>query len=117
MILVDTSVWIHHFRSHDRQLATLLNDDQVVVHPMVIGELACGNLPKRKQILALFHELKQAPILSDHEVLSFIEQNALMGKGLGWIDVHLIGSSLRMGAGLWTKDKQLHQICVHFGIA
>ena len=79
MILVDTSVWIDHLRTGDENLVTLLDSSQVLSHPFVIGELACGNLRKRSDVLRLINDLPQAPVASQEEVLYFIERNELMG--------------------------------------
>ena len=92
MILVDTSVWIDHLRKGDRGLAALLTASGVLMHPFVIGELACGNLRKRDEVLALLKDLPRVAVASDDEVLFFIERNALMGRGLGYVDVHLLAA-------------------------
>ena len=93
MVLVDTSIWIDHLRSANTRMARLLEDGEIVVHPFVIGELACGNLRNRSEILALLHALPQAPCVTDSEVLFFIERHSLAGQGLGLIDMHLLASS------------------------
>lgn len=107
-VLVDTSVWVAHLRSTDARLVEVLDRGDVVMHPMVIGELACGNLPKRADMLHLFHLLPTSPVASDAEVLDFIDANRLMGRGIGWVDVHLLASA-RLGAEvrLWTLDTRL----------
>ncbi len=111
MTLVDTSIWIDHLRSGNNQLIELLDRDQVLVHPFVIGELACGNLRNRKEILRLFNNLPQSPVASAEEALYFIEQNQLMGKGIGYIDVHLLAATaLAENALLWTNDKRLKKV-------
>ena len=110
MILVDTSVWIDHLRAGNERLAYLLNSSQVLAHPFVIGELACGNLRKRDDILRLLNDLPQAPVASQEEVLHFIEHNALMGQGLGFIDAHILASvALTDRASLWTHDTRLRK--------
>ena len=107
MILVDTSVWVDHLRRTELVLVRLLDDADVLIHPYIIGELACANLTKRKELLQLFHNLPQAVAASDEEVMTLIEQRSLMGSGLGHVDIHLIAASLLSGCQLWTKDKRL----------
>lgn len=111
MILVDTSVWIHHFRRTEPQLVDALNRDEVLTHPFVVGELACGNLRNRREILELLGRLPSAPVATQEEVLKFIENRTLMRRGIGFIDVHLLASAaLSDTARLWTKDKRLNQV-------
>ncbi len=107
MILVDTSVWIDYLRDLDNALGDLLNEGQVISHPAVIGELACGTFTDRRQILAMLHELPQIMEVHHHEVLTMIEQHKLMGRGLSWIDMHLLASCLLGEIRLWTLDKRL----------
>ena len=111
MVLVDTSVWVSHLRDGgNAQLETLLNKGIVVCHPFVIGELACGNLRNRIDILSLLQYLPVAEKAEQDEVLQFIESYRLMGKGLGFIDMHLLASALLTGIPLWTLDKRLNRI-------
>lgn len=113
MILVDTSIWIDHLRAGEPRLAELLNAGRVVAHPLVIGELACGNLKNRKAVLSLLQDLPAAPIATDEEVLFFIERHGLMGKGIGYVDAHLLSAVSMMGAGrLWTRDRRLGAVAV-----
>jgi predicted nucleic acid-binding protein len=108
MILVDSSVWINHLRRGDEQLAQLLEADLVLVHPFVVGELACGNLENRVAILAFLGNLPQARVATDTEALVFIDRHKLPGRGIGYIDAHLLASShLSAPATLWTRDKRL----------
>lgn len=108
MILVDTSVWIDHLRAGAPALVTELEQGRVLTHPYVVGELACGHLRDRAQVLRLLGHLPQAPVATDREALSFIEQRALMGQGIGYIDVHLLASVvLSATARLWTRDRRL----------
>ncbi len=110
MILVDTSVWVSHLRDGNAELANLLNDGRVLCHPLIIGELACGNL-KDRAIILLYLQLLPMCIEAEHyEVLSFIEKNRLMGKGLGYVDIHLITSAVLTGVHVWTLDKKLAQV-------
>lgn len=111
MILVDTSVWIDHFREGLPSLVVSLNQNSVLIHPFVLGELACGNLKSRQDTLRLLANLPHSPKASDAEVLQFIETHKLMGKGIGLIDAHLLASTaLSADAVLWTHDKRLAQI-------
>jgi len=107
MVLVDTSIWVAHLRQGNRRLEKLLMDAQVLCHPFVIGELACGNLKNRNEIISLLQSLPMAPTIEFDEFLFFIDQNHLMGKGVGFVDVHLLASSQLAEAPLWTTDKKL----------
>lgn len=116
MILADTSVWIAHFR--DARLTPLLVADQVLVHSCVIGELALGRLgPRRRTILRDLRLLPASPVLRDHEVLDLVEARGLGGRGIGWVDAHLIASALVAGAGLWTLDRHLAAAAAALGVA
>jgi len=118
MILIDTSIWIDHLRVGDAELVALLNSAQVVSHPFVVGELACGNLRSRDEVLTLMGELPQVTVATDAEVLYFIEQHELMGRGIGYIDAHLLAAvSLTSPARLWTRDKRLDAVAVDLGLA
>ncbi len=118
MILVDTSVWIDHLRKADDTLISLLNSTQVVIHPFVIGELACGNLKNRAELLALLGKLPAVQSAQQEEVLYFIEHNQLMGRGIGFIDVHLLASLALSGHTLlWTRDKRLGLAAQQLGMA
>ena len=117
MILADTSVWIDHLRHGDTELAAALQQSQIMVHPFVLGELACGNLKARTQLLSLLESLPTATMASDHEVLALIEKHALMGRGIGYIDAHLCASARLSGAQLWTRDKRLHAVAFELGWA
>ena len=107
MVLVDTSVWISHLRQNEPALAKLLTDGLVLMHPFVCGELAGGTLKDRQQILSDFATLPAAKTASTEEVLDLIERRKLWGRGLGWIDAHLLASALLSHSRLWTIDKQL----------
>jgi predicted nucleic acid-binding protein len=117
MTLVDTSVWVRHFRAADARLTDLLLDGQVLCHPFVVGELACGNLRRRVEVLALLHALPQLPVLTGDEVLEFVDAHRLMGAGLGWVDVHLLASTYASREGLWTKDRRLGEAARRLGAA
>lgn len=108
MILVDSSVWVDHLRASEPALVELLNTGQVLTHPFVVGELACGNLKNRNAVLSLLQELPVTPIATDEEVLFFIEKHRLMGRGIGYVDAHLLSAVSLTGTGrLWTRDKRL----------
>lgn len=110
MVLVDTSVWVSHFRNGNARLQALLNEGLVVCHPFVIGELACGNLKNRAEILSLLQSLPSAETAEHDEILQFIERRQLMGKGLGLIDMHMLASAVLTGTPLWTLDNKLNQV-------
>ena len=110
MVLVDTSVWVSHLREMRPPLASLLNDGEVVCHPFIVGELACGNLKNRTVILSLLEALPMVPAAEHEEVLTFIESHHLMGKGLGYVDVHLLASAALSRLPIWTLDKKLGQV-------
>jgi predicted nucleic acid-binding protein len=110
MVLVDTSVWINHLRDRDRHLEKLLFDGDVVCHTHIIGELACGNLKNRKEIISLLQSLPIAPVIEFYEYLFFIEQNQLSGKGMGFVDIHLLASAKLGQVPLWTADKKLKTV-------
>jgi predicted nucleic acid-binding protein len=116
VILVDTSVWINHLRTPSKVLAQLLDLEQVLIHPFVVGELACGNLANRKEIIALLHALPFAPKADDDEILFFVERHKLMGRGLGLVDVHLLASTTIGGASIWTADNKLCLAARNLGI-
>ncbi len=107
MILVDTSVWITHFREGVSHLEELLMNTSVVIHPYIIGELACGNLKNRNEILSLLKNLPHVKMAENSEILKFIEEKQIMGLGIGLIDVHLLVSTLLSNVLFWTYDKKL----------
>jgi predicted nucleic acid-binding protein len=106
-VLVDTSVWIDHFRRRNAQLAGLLDAAQVWIHPFVIGELACGSLSRRTEVLGLLEALPKVPLVDHQEVLDFITVQRLHGRGLGWVDMHLLASARLADLPLWTRDRPL----------
>lgn len=117
MILVDTSVWIDHLRDGDDDLSRLLEATQVLAHPFVVGEMACGNLANRAEVLRLLGDLPKAATASDQEVLYFIDQHRLMGRGIGYVDAHLLAAVLlNPPARLWTRDKRLGTIADELGL-
>lgn len=118
MILVDTSVWIDHLRVGDDRLAALLVDGSILTHPFVIGEIALGQLRQRDFVLAALEGLARAEIATDAEVMRFIESHALFGRGVGYLDVHLLAATkLTAGTRLWTKDKRLRSVAEELGLA
>ena len=116
MILVDTSVWVDHLRDGDAALAGVLQSGEVLAHPFVVGELACGDLRARDDILGLLRDLPQAQAVSDDEALAFIARHSLMARGIGYIDVHLLASAVLSQARLWTRDKRLAAVASALGI-
>ncbi|MDD5703318.1 MAG: type II toxin-antitoxin system VapC family toxin [Dehalococcoidales bacterium] len=116
MVLVDTSVWINHFREGNAELEKLLNESQVMCHRFIIGEIACGNIRNRTEILTLLQQLPQAIQAKNEEVMGFIETNKLMGRGLGYIDMHLSVSAKLTGIPMWTFDKRLGETNKELGI-
>lgn len=116
MVLVDTSVWVSHLRSGEAHLKLLLDHGEVLCQPFVIGELACGNITNRREILTLMHVLPMTETASHQEVLEFIESRSLMGIGLGLIDVHLLASAFLSTVPLWTLDKRLKAASTTLGI-
>ena len=118
MILVDTSIWVDHLRHTDDRLVTLLNESKVLIHPFVIGELACGNLSNRDEVLRLLTDLPQSQVATNSEVLFFIEHHQLMGRGIGYVDVHLLAAvALHKPTCLWTRDKRLLAVSRTLGLA
>ncbi len=117
MIIVDTSLWVDHLRSTSRDLVRALTDGEVLGHPHVTGELACGNLRNRAAILELLQDLPQAVMATEDEALHCIEENHLHGRGLGWTDVHLLASALLTPARLWTLDNALSREARRCGLA
>ena len=118
MILVDTSVWVDHLRDGAPALAAALEQGSVLMHPFVLGELACGNLKNRGEVLRLLGDLPAAPLATDPEALDYIERRALMGRGIGYVDVHLLASVALAGAArLWTRDKRLAAVAADLKLA
>jgi len=116
MVFVDTSVWISHLRTGNPALAFLLEKEEVAIHPFIVGELACGNLKNRSQILELLQSLPETMEISHEEAMEFIRSRQLMGKGLGYIDIHLLASAVLTGIPLWTLDKKLKAISIRLQI-
>jgi len=117
-VLIDTSVWVEHFRRRNDRLVNLLELDQAMSHPMVLGELACGTPPEpRAQTLGNIGLLRQAQQASLREVMDFIGREELHGLGCGLVDMVLLASTLlTTGAQLWTLDKRLATLAGRFGV-
>lgn len=115
--LVDTSVWVDHLRTGSTPLSALLNENFVFCHPMVIGELACGQLQRRREILGWLGELPQSVAASHEEVLALIDRHGLAGRGLGWVDAHLLAATLLTPpVRLWTRDRRLRAVARALGV-
>ncbi len=117
MIIVDTSVWVDHFRRGDALLADLLNRNRVLSHPFIIGELALGNLNPQSDVLSLLAALPMASLASEQEFLHTISARALAGRGIGLVDAHLVASALLDSAKIYTKDKRLAETAKHLKLA
>ena len=115
MILADTSVWVDHLRQSDTQLRAALEANQIYIHPIVVGELACGNL-RNRATLAHLQLLPHATVATHDEALAMIEQHKLMGRDVGFVDVHLLASAKLSKASLWTRDLRLAAIAAEFGL-
>jgi hypothetical protein len=107
VLIVDTSVFVDFLRDGDQALARELSAAQVLAHPFVIGEIALGSLKNRAEILNLLMSLPKPVVASDDETLAFIERYNLYGRGVGYVDAHLLSSSRLSGCRLWTRDKKL----------
>ena len=117
MVLADTSLWISHLHRPDDRFENLLDQRRVFGHPTVLGELACGALPRRREFVAFFSRLPAAKVASHDEVLDLIERTQLWGVGLSYIDVHLLASALLSNIPLWTEDKHLRAAAEALGVA
>jgi predicted nucleic acid-binding protein len=118
MILADTSVWVDHLWASDAVMAECLDTGEILCHPFVIGELAMGNLANRPSILRSLARMPSAVQARDSEVLALIERERLFGLGIGFVDAHLLASTLLTDdAALWTRDRRLHAAAAQLGIA
>lgn len=118
MILADTSVWADHFRAGDQDLARLLQGGHILLHPFIIGELALGHLRKRAVVIADLSALPRAAMATEDEVLNLIETESLSGRGIGYVDVHLLAATrLTPGAKLWTRDRRLAAVAESLSLA
>ena len=117
-MLVDTSVWIDHLRKSDDDLARLLGGNRVLSHPLIVGELAMGNLQGREMVLRTLQDLPQAAVAEEDEVLQFVSARKLFGLGLSYIHAHLLAAvQLTPGASLWTRDKRLARAAMDLSLA
>ena len=116
MILVDSSIWIRHFRQSDARLAALLDHQLAMMHPFVLGELACGNLHHRSTTITDMQLLPSASMASNADVHHLLESQRLWGRGLGWIDLHLLASALLDRSRLWTHDQALAAAAAALGV-
>lgn len=117
MVLVDTSIWVDHLRVGDPELVRLLEAHRVRMHPFVVGELACGNLSRRDEILDLLRRLPGVPVADQDEVLFLIERHRLMGRGIGFVDAHLLAATrLSPATRLWTRDRRLAEAARGLGV-
>jgi predicted nucleic acid-binding protein len=117
MVIVDTSLWVTYLREGNHHLEELLLNGEVLCHPFIVGELACGNIKNRTEFLTLLHSLVMAPTVALHKLLYFIEKNTLMGKGIGFVDAHLLASAKLTEAPLWTSDKKLKSAAIDLKVA
>jgi predicted nucleic acid-binding protein len=117
MVLVDTSVWIDHFNRTDKPLQLLLHDGEAAVHPFILGELACGNFKKRREIVRLLNDIPCIERVSDEEYYLFLEKKRLYGMGLGFFDIHLLASSVLSECTVYTKDGSLFRAAEALTIA
>ncbi|UCG14640.1 MAG: VapC toxin family PIN domain ribonuclease [Deltaproteobacteria bacterium] len=117
MVLVDTSIWVTHLRQGSRHLEELLLDAQVVCHPFIIGELACGNIKNRNEILSLLQSLPMVTAVTLFELLYFIEQHNLMGMGIGFVDAQLLAAAQLSRIPLWSSDKSLKAAAIDLKVA
>jgi len=116
VILVDTSIWVDHLRSGNPYLVAWLGAEEVLVHPFVIGELACGELRRREEILALLTSMPDASLAAHDEVMALVESYKLFARGIGWLDAHLLASARLSGARLATLDKPLARAARALGV-
>ncbi len=117
-LLVDTTIWVDHFRKTNIELSNLLVRRNVLLHPFVFGELALGHVPNMRKIVGDFNDLPRAPVADSEEVLQLITRNKLTGSGIGYVDAHLLASAfLSPDVRLWTRDKRLQAVAIRLSIA
>ena len=118
MIIVDTNVWIDHLRRLDPALTAILQERRQRVHPFVIGELALGSVANRQTFIGVLRRMPQAIVATHVEVMWLIEDQGLHGRGIGYVDAHLLASARLMpGTSVWTRDKRLSAVCDRLGLA
>jgi predicted nucleic acid-binding protein len=117
MILADTSVWVDHFRKRDAALYQQLQRNNISTHPFIVTELVLGNLPDRQNTIASLDRLPMVKVAQLHEVRRLIETHSLFQRGIGFVDAHLIASTLiTPHTVLWSRDKQLHRVAEILGL-
>ncbi len=116
MVLADTSVWINHLRNSNSTLIKLLEEVKVYSHPFIKGELACGNIKNRSEFFKFYNKLPVLSLVTENEALFFLNEHKLFGKGLGWIDVHLLASVYLNNIKLFTIDRKLKQTALKLGV-
>ena len=117
IILADTSVWVDHWRRGNPRLARLLEHDRVVAHPFVLGEIALGAIRPRADVLRNLQALDSAPLAEHDEVMALVDRTPLWGRGIGWVDAHLLASALLDRLRLWTLDRPLARVADELGVA
>jgi predicted nucleic acid-binding protein len=116
MILVDSSIWMNHFRAINQRLFDLLDADLVSSHPWIVGEIACGNLARRESVISSLKALPQITVATDNEVLHFIDKHQIAGKGLGYVDMHLLASAAIAREKVWTADRRMTEVASLLGL-
>ena len=116
-MLADTSVWIDHLRRGNATLARFLDDGSVDCHPFVVGELACGHLRRREEILSLMQRLPHVSVVEHDEALAFLKTHRLFGRGIGWVDAHLLAAAALADVSLWTIDRPLRAAADSLGLS
>ena len=112
-VLVDSSVWVGHFKQRNEHLVALLEADSIVCHPHIVAEMACGTPPSRKAIISLLSELENAPMAAQDELLALLDARKLYGRGCGFVDLSLLASALVSKRTLiWTLDKRFEQLAI-----
>lgn len=117
MILVDTSVWVDHLRVGDPALANLLHSGLVISHPFIVGEIALGNLRDRGTVLDALQGLPSLPSADPEEVLHFIDIVGLGGRGIGYVDAHLLTAAAKSWTPIWTRDRRLKAVAQELSLA
>jgi predicted nucleic acid-binding protein len=117
MILADTTIWVDHFRAADPHLADLLNQDEILVHPWTIGEIACGSFANRVRAIEFLQNQPQASPASHEEVLLFLNAHSAFGRGIGYVDAHLLTAALAIRCKLWTRDKRMGEIAQQLNLS
>jgi predicted nucleic acid-binding protein len=118
MILIDSSIWMDHFRQKNSELIDLARGKAILCHPFVVGEIAMSSFAQREIILSDLSDLPQAIVAFDDDVQKFVTRHKLFSLGIGYIDAHLLVSAqLTPGTHFWTKDKRLLAAAEKLGLA